>query len=176
MKNIICCRAYHACYNMRVRSLLKLVVEFALISTLWQASKHYYSEVHSVWGKCHQNTPFLSLTQTHVSSFEAARPQQGHWAIVAMADWKYRAPIRKTSRSERPNLTLCHVKSWRWTTGVRIGYSRNYCELNIKELSHPNEDLFLFYTHGFLFIVRDGWDGTRAAFTRSSLERGGKLH
>ena len=26
--------------------------------------------------------------QMHVSGFEAARPQQGHWAIVVMVNWK----------------------------------------------------------------------------------------
>ena len=33
--------------------------------------------MHSVRGKDLQNTPFLSPTQTRVSSFEAARPHQG---------------------------------------------------------------------------------------------------
>ena len=113
MQNIICCRVCIDNIYLHAWSLLNLVVEFVSISAPWQAPKHYYSEVHSLWGKGHQNTPSLSPTQTHVSGFEAARPQQGHWAIVVMVDWKYRTPCRKTSLAERLHFTLglCKLRS-----------------------------------------------------------------
>ena len=108
MKNIICCPAYidhillactifidpcsWVCFDKRmVTSTQTLLFRSAL--SLGQRPSN-------------QTFPKPNSTQIHVSGFEAARPQQGHWAIVVVVDWKYRTPIRKTSRSERPHFTL----------------------------------------------------------------------
>ena len=49
---------------------------------------------------------------------EAVRPQQGHWAIVAMVDWKYRTPCRKTALAERLHFTLLREL----TSSIRLGH------------------------------------------------------
>ena len=58
MKNIICCRVCIDNIHLHAQSQLNLVVEFVWISAPWQAPKHYYSKVHSLWVKGHQTHTF----------------------------------------------------------------------------------------------------------------------
>jgi hypothetical protein len=109
---------YYRSLGIRVKCNLSA----AKVSTIVEAP---YTQ--TLWGKGHQNTPFLSPTQTHVSGFEAARPQQGHWSIVAMVDWKYRTPFRKTAHSERLHFTLTSVADFR--AYLKVSHEYIFCAI-----------------------------------------------